>query len=217
MADPSSRRGVRYTSAQVLEWVNGIHAAHDTWLGRAFEAPEREGLPAIQVGPAEGRTLELLCRLAGVERAVEVGTLTGYSALWIARALPSTGSLWTIETEPAHADVAEDIVRDAGLADRVRVCRGAALEVLPELEAHGPFDAAFVDADKGNYLKYGRWAARNLRPGGLLLADNAFFFGHLLDDSTEAAEMRRFHEETARQFDTACIPTPDGLLVGIRR
>ena len=83
--------------------------------------------------------------------------------------------------------------------------------------AHAPFDAVFVDADKGNYDAYGRWAAKALRPGGLLLADNVYLFGRLMGKSDEAAAMRRFHEESARAFETVCIPTPDGLLLGVKR
>jgi len=99
----------------------------------------------------------------------------------------------------------------------VTVVEGAGLDVLPSLEKHGPFDAVFIDADKANYDAYGRWAARNLRKGGLLLGDNAFLFGRLLEKSSEAAAMRRFHEEAALLFDTVCIPTPDGLLLGVKR
>jgi caffeoyl-CoA O-methyltransferase len=113
--------------------------------------------------------------------------------------------------------VARRSLADAGLGDRVEVLEGAALEVLERLAPQGPFDAVFIDADKGNYDRYGRWARHHLRPGGLLLGDNAYFFGRLLEDSAEAAAMRRFHEEAAQAFDTVCMPTPDGLLLGIKR
>jgi predicted O-methyltransferase YrrM len=103
------------------------------------------------------------------------------------------------------------------LADNVGILQGRALDVLPTLERLGPFDAVFLDADKENYPAYGAWAARNLRPGGLLLADNAFYFGRLLDDDPGAAAVRRFHEEVLDAFDTVVIPTPDGLLLGIRK
>ena len=89
--------------------------------------------------------------------------------------------------------------------------------MLPRLVRFGPFDAVFIDADKGNYDANGRWAAENTRPGGLLVGDNAFFFGRLLEDSPEAAAMRRFHEEARAYFDTVCLPPPDGMLLGIRR
>lgn len=217
MADRDSRSGEAYFDSAILDWTARVHAGHDAALARAFDAPERHGMPAIQLGPSEARLVELLLRLAGARKAVEIGTLAGYSAIRIARALAADGHLWSVEYDTKHAAVARENLAEAGLATRVTVVEGAALEVLPFLEAHGPFDAVFVDADKASYDAYGRWAARNLRSGGLLLGDNAFLFGRLLEKSDEAAAMRRFHEEAARAFDTVCVPTPDGLLVGVRR
>lgn len=218
MADKDSRAGSHYADVPTLDWLHRVHAAHDEGLERAFLAPESEGLPAIQVGPSEGRTLQLLIRLSGAGKVVEIGTLAGYSAIWMARALPHGGRLWTIENDPRHAEVARRSFEAAGVADRIDLREGAALDVLPELEDEGPFDAVFIDADKGNYDRYGRWAAEHLRPGGILLGDNAYFFGKLLaEDDPSAAAMRRFHEEAARHFDSVCLPTPDGLLLGIKR
>lgn len=217
MADPRSRKGRAYHSPEILRWVEALHAPHDAFLEEAFGAPEREGIPAIQVAPMEGRLLGLLLRLAGARRVVEIGTLAGYSALWMARALPSGGHLWTLEKSGKHAGVARRTFEAAGLSGKVTVLAGEALPLLPKLEREGPFDAVFLDADKGNYDAYGRWAAAHLRPGGLLLADNAFFFGRLLEEDPEAEAVRRFHEESVLSFETACIPTADGLLVGIRR
>ena len=216
MADRDSRSGEAYFDSAILDWTARVHAGHDAALARAFDAPERHGMPAIQLGPSEARLVELLIRLAGARKAVEIGTLAGYSAIRIARALGDGGHLWSVECEPKHAAVARENLSIAGLVRRVTLVEGAGLDLLPALEAHGPFDAVFVDADKANYDAYGRWAARNLRQGGLLLGDNAFLFGRLLEESDEAAAMRRFHEEAARAFDTVCIPTPDGLLVGVR-
>ncbi len=217
MADPTSRTGVRYTSEEVLDYLNRVHAQHDEALQQAFDAPRREGMPAIQVGPSEGRLLGLLLKLADARKVIEVGTLAGYSAIWIGRALPDGGQLWSIEADPKHADVARTNVRRAGLENRVAIVEGKGLRVLHELESKGPFDAVFVDADKAGYAAYGRWAARNLRQGGLLLADNAFFFGRLLEDGEEAASVRLMHEEARESFETVCIGTGDGLLLGIKR
>jgi caffeoyl-CoA O-methyltransferase len=217
MADSDSRQGVRYTDPAVLQYVNRIHAGHDAALARAFAAAETDGLPGIQVGESEGRLLELLLRLVGARRVVELGTLAGYSAIRMARALPKEGVLWTVEADPLHAEVARRNLAAADLAATVTVVVGAGVDVLPTLERHGPFCAVFIDADKKSYAHYGAWAARHIRPGGLLLADNAYLFGQLLDDSETAAAMRRFHEEARARFDTVCAPTPDGLLVGIRR
>lgn len=217
MADTDSRAGKRYADAKILEFLGELHHPHDEALTRAFEAPEREGVPAIQVGPAEGRLLALLLQLIQAKFIVEVGTLVGYSAIWMARALPPEGKLWTIESDPKHAAIARKHVEAAGVGDTVQIVEGNAVEVLPTLTEHGPFCAVFLDADKGSYDTYGRWAAQNLRPGGLLLGDNAYLFGNLLGDDSAAAAMRRFHEEMAESFDSVCIPTPDGLAMGIKR
>lgn len=217
MADPQSRTGARYATPELLSWLDALHAPHDAALSRAFATPEREGIPAIHVGPSEGRLLELLLGLVRAARVVEIGTLAGYSAIRLARALAPGGRLWTLELDETHALAAERNLAAAGLASSVTILRGRALELLPTIEPHGPFDAVFVDADKESYAEYGRWAARNVRPGGLLLGDNAFLFGELLADTPRARAMRLFHEEARVAFDTVCIPTPDGLLLGIKR
>lgn len=217
MADKDSRSGSTYATPELKAFVNDTHAVHDDALQRAFDAPEQHGMPAIQIGPSEGKALAMLLSLIGAERVVEVGTLAGYSGIWLARALPPGGRLWSIEYDARHADVARENFRRAGVDDRVEVIVGGGLDVLPQLEEQGPFDAVFVDADKENYPQYGEWAARNLRTGGLLLGDNAYFFGNLMQDAPAPAAMRRFHTDAAVAFDSVCLPTPDGLLVGIKR
>lgn len=217
MADPSSRTGTTYASAALLAWVDALHHPLDEAARRAFEAPAREAMPAVQVGRGEGALIALLLRLHGARRVVEVGALAGFSAIQIARAIPPGGHLWSVERDPHHARVAREGVAGAGLAGRVTVCEGAGADVLPTLAPHGPFDAIFLDADKTGYEGYLAWAVENLRPGALLLADNTFFFGQLLDDGDDAAAVRRFHEKARAAFDTVHVPTPDGLLVGIKR
>ena len=217
MADPTSRAGVRYVDPALLAFVERVHAAHDPALERAFKAPAAEGMPEIQVAPSEGKLLGLLLRLIGARKVVEVGTLAGYSALHMARALPEDGKLYTIEFEPKHAEVARANLAAAGLASRVEIRVGPGNEVLPQLSPLGPFDALFLDADKQGYPQYAAWGARNLRKGGLLIADNSYFFGKLLEDEPAARAMRRFHEELPSEFDSVCAPTPDGLVIAIKR
>lgn len=218
MADRDSREGRTYHPPEILAHVARVHAPHDAALAEAFAAPERHGLPLIQVGPSEGKLLHLLARLVGARRIVEIGTLAGYSGIWLARALPPDGKLYTCEKDENAAAAAEASFARAGVADRVEVVRGDAGTSIEGLAAHGPFCMVFVDADKGRYDLYGRWARDNLRPGGLLVGDNAFFFGRLLDtEDPAAAAMRGFHAEMAASFDSVCIPTPDGLAVGIKR
>jgi caffeoyl-CoA O-methyltransferase len=215
MADNLSRGGERYTTPEILDYVHRVHASHDAALSQAFSVPE--DVPAIQVGPSEGRLLYLLLRLAGARKVVEVGTLVGYSAVHIARALGPGGRLWSIEYAPRHAELARANLAAAGLADRVTVLVGAGREVLPTLAGEAPFDAVFIDADKESYDQYGRWAIEHLRPGGLVIGDNAYLFGQLLIDDPRAVAMRGFHELVAAACDSVCIPTPDGLVVGIKR
>jgi caffeoyl-CoA O-methyltransferase len=215
MADDSSRAGNRYTTPPLLDYVNRVHASHDAALAQAFAVPE--GVPAIQVGPGEGRLLYLLLRLAGARKVVEVGTLVGYSAIHMARALPPGGHLWSIEYEPRHAELARGNLAAAGLADRVTVLVGAGRDVLPTLAGEAPLDAVFIDADKVSYDHYGRWALDHLRPGGLVIGDNAYLFGELLEDTDRGRAMRGFHELVAAACDSVCIPTPDGLVVGVKR
>lgn len=215
MADKDSRAGVRYATPELLAYLHTTHVPHDAGLAAAFAVPE--GIPAIQVGPSEGRLLYLLLKLVGATKVVEVGTLVGYSAIHMARALPPGGKLWSIEFEPRHAEVARANLAAAGVADRVEVRVGAGKDVLPALVSEGPFDAVFLDADKVSYDAYGRWAIDNLRPGGLVLGDNAYLFGELLDDSDRGRAMRAFHELVAASCDSVCCPTPDGLVIGIKR
>jgi caffeoyl-CoA O-methyltransferase len=215
MADRDSRAGSRYTTPAITDYVDRVHAPHDPALARAFTVPD--GIPAIQVGPSDGRLLYLLLKLIGARKVVEVGTLVGYSAIVMARALPPGGRLWTIEYEPRHAEVARANIAAAGLSDRISVNVGAGRKVLPTLEREGPFDAMFIDADKESYDYYGVWALAHLRRGGLVIGDNSYLFGDLMGESDRARAMRAFHELVARACDSVCVPTPDGLVVGIKR
>jgi caffeoyl-CoA O-methyltransferase len=215
MADKDSREGKRYQTPEIIRYVNDRHAGHDSALAQAFAVPE--GIPAIQVGPSEGRLLYLLMKLVSARKVVEVGTLVGYSAIHMARALPEGGHLWSIEFDPKHAQVARHNIATAGLADQITVLVGAGVEMLPTIADKGPFDAVFIDADKQNYDKYGQWAVDNLRRGGLVLGDNAYLFGELLEDTDRGKAMRAFHEHVARHCDSVCLPTPDGLVIGIKK
>jgi caffeoyl-CoA O-methyltransferase len=218
MADNDSRAGKRYDDPVIRSFLDRLHARHDAALERAFASPQdNPEIPAIMLGPSEARLLELLLRIHGTRKAVELGTLVGYSALRMAAAMGPEGKLWTIEYEPLHAEIARQNIALAGFQDRVEVLVGKAMDVLPTIEQHGPFDAVFLDADKESYHLYGAWATRHLRKGGLLIADNAYVFGNLLADTDAGRSVKRMHEEVARQFDSVCIPTPDGMLLGIKR
>ena len=200
------------------DYIQALNPPDDALL-HALKESDNQGLPQINVSPNEGRLLYILARMAGARKILELGILGGFSTINLARALPEGGKLISLEYLQKNADVARSNIDYAGLGDKVEIRVGAGLDLLPQLveEGAGPFDLFFIDADKENYAAYGRWAARNVRAGGLLIGDNVFLFRELLDDTPRAAEMRRFHEEARAAFDTVAIPTPDGLLLGIKR
>lgn len=217
MADVYSRSGHGYTDPKTLAWCADVHGKHDKDLENAYQAAAKNNVPQIQVGPNEGILLEWLVKHFNVSKAVEIGTLVGYSAMRISRAMKPEGHLWTIEHESLHADIAEKNFNEAGVSDDISVVRGTGKEVLRGLEVHGPFDLVFVDADKENYEFYGEWAYQNLKKGGLLIGDNAYVFGELFDDTARGKSMRRFHEFVSEHFDSVCLPTPDGMVLGTKK
>ncbi len=223
MADPNSRSGTTYLTPAIDAFVQGVYVAETPGMLDSVRAGQAAGLPAIQVSPNDGKVLEVLLRLIGARKVIEVGTLAGYSAQWIVRALPADGHLWTVERDPTHAEVSRGVLDRAGIGHRVTILTGAARDRLESLTEEGPFDAVFIDADKGGYAHYARWALEHLRSGGLVIGDNVYLFGYLAerdaDDRTDADEiraMREFHEFLARECEGVVLPTPDGLSVAIK-
>jgi predicted O-methyltransferase YrrM len=207
-----------------MDDATGAYLGHRYWeeddlLRDLREDLQRRG-PTIQVSAETGRLLAVLVAAVDAHRVLEVGTLFGYSGVWIARALPPDGRLDTLELSDVHADAAEGWFVRAGLDDRVTVRRGPALETLAALD--GPFDAMFLDAAKAEYVQYTEHAARLLRPGGLLLADNAIWSGRIADpdvsdDDTEG--IRSFLDLIAGDptWDASVLPVGDGVAVAVRR
>jgi predicted O-methyltransferase YrrM len=161
----------------------------DGVLAAVQEESEAAGLPQISVSPSQGKLLFVLAKAIGARRILELGTLAGYSGIWLARALPADGRLMTIEVDPAHADVARRSFKRARLSDVVDLRIGPALEVLPRIadEAAGPFDFVFIDADKVNYPQYVEWAIRLSRPGTLIVVDNVVRNGEVASASSDDA------------------------------
>jgi predicted O-methyltransferase YrrM len=157
-------------------------ARSDAALESALQTSAAAGLRAINVSAAQGKLLFLLAKAIGARRVLELGTLGGYSAIWLARALPQGGRLVTIESDPATAEVARENFQRAGCADVVELRVGPALEILPRLE--GPFDFIFIDADKINYAEYLKWSIKLARPGSIIVADNAVRKGEVVDASS---------------------------------
>lgn len=188
----------------VDEYIGGLLAPHDEALDMALGDSAAAGLPAIQVSPPQGKLLHLLARMQGARTVLEVGTLGGYSTIWLGRALPADGRLITLEASPEYAEVARGSIERAGLGDVVELRVGAALDTLPLLEAEGagPFDLTFIDADKVNTPSYFAWALEHSRPGALIVADNVVRGGTLVEaDSDDPAThaQRRFHEMLAAE------------------
>ena len=167
----------------VDQYVDHLLVEPDGALDAALDASTAAGLPAISVTPSQGKLLNLLARAIGARRILELGTLGGYSTIWLARALPAGGHVVTIESSPKHAKVARGNLERAGVAPLVDLRVGAALDVLPLLSAErgGPFDFIFIDADKPNYPHYLEWAITLSRPGSLIVADNVVRDGAVVE------------------------------------
>jgi len=204
---------------QLQRYVTELFAVEDPILAAIRARHAAENLPPIHISPDEGKLLHVLLRALEATTVLELGSLGGYSGVWIARALPPHGRLTTIERDPRHAGLARQAFNEAGLSPRVRLIEGTALDVLPTL-APG-FDAVFVDADKEPLAQYYAWSMRLLRPGGLLLCDNSFFHGAAIDaaDVSPAAQgVRAFNKLAAAdpRLVATIVPVRDGLLVGLK-
>lgn len=183
----------------VDSYITDLFGASDPALEAALRDSAAAGLPEIAVSPAQGQLLHLLARAHGARRILEIGTLGGYSTIWLARALPPDGTLLTLEADPRHAEVARANITRAGLADRVTVRVGRAQDTLPVLAAAAtePFDLIFLDADKESYTAYLTWSLKLSRPGTLIIADNVVRGGRVLDAGSDDANVqgaRRFNE-----------------------
>lgn len=189
---------------QVDTYIESLFLGDDPALEAALADSALAGLPTIAVSPAQGKLLMLLARATGARRILEIGTLGGYSAIWLARALPKDGRLVTLELNPKHADVARANVARAGLADRVEVRVGPAAQSLRQLAAEGvePFDFIFIDADKPGYVAYLELALPLARPGALIVADNVVRDGRVTDptlDDPNVTGAQRFNEALAAE------------------
>ena len=176
----------------------------DAALDAALHATADAGLPAISVSPNQGRLLHILALSHGARSILEIGTLGGYSAIWLARALPPGGRLITLEADPHHAEVARANLARAGLAEVAELRLGKALDTLPQLaaEGHGPFDLVFIDADKVNTAAYFAWALKLTRRGSLIITDNVVRNGAVIDAESHDASVqgvRRFLEAMAAE------------------
>jgi caffeoyl-CoA O-methyltransferase len=184
-------------------------------------------MPAISISPNQGKFLHMMALLCNAKRILEVGTLAGYSTIWMARALQDDGKLISLEYDPKHASVAQKNIDRAGLTSKVEIRVGKGLDLLPELKGEGPFDMIFIDADKPPYAEYFQWALKLSRPGTLIIADNVIRDGKVLD-ATNGDEMvkgvHRFNkmlsqnkEVTATIMQMVGVKEYDGMALAIVR
>lgn len=202
------------------QYITATFAHEDVVLKTIRENIPRRGLPNIEIKPEEGRFLQVLLQAIKARIAIEIGTLGGYSGTWIARGLVPGGKLITIEKDPVHADVARQHFAYAGLADRVEIRVGNALQVLPELVSQGPFDFIFIDADKPGYFTYMDWALANARPGGLIAAHNALWRGGVARPADEDSRlMRDFNQRIAQNNSliSTIFPAGDGTMIAVKQ
>ena len=184
----------------VDEYFEGLFVGEDKALQAALADSESAGLPAISVTASQGKLLHLLVKMSGAKTVLEVGTLGGYSTIWMARALPEGGRLTTIENEKKHAEVAAKNIERAGLSDKVEIISAAAIEALPTLTDRAPFDLFFIDADKESTAAYFAWAMKLSRPGSVIIVDNVVRDGEVIDAASEDAKVkgiRMFNEVLA--------------------
>ncbi|MEQ1901796.1 MAG: O-methyltransferase [Devosia sp.] len=199
----------------------------DPVFASVLRANAEGGLPAIDVSPLQGKFLNLLVKISGARRILEIGTLGGYSSIWMARALPEDGKLISLEYKREHAAVAKANVARAGLAEKVEIRVGAGLDLLPVLAGEGSalFDLTFIDADKPNNPGYLDWAARLTRPGGVVILDNVVRYGGVIDATSEEPAIRgtraafellkRDPRIDATALQTVGLKGYDGFAIGI--
>jgi len=165
------------TRQNITEEITRKFAAEDDGLQYALRAAKQAGLPEIQISPIQGKFLQLLAVACNAHKILEIGSLGGYSGIWLSRALPANGRFITLEINPAHAELVQNAFAKAGVSDRAEVRVGNALDLLPLLEQEAPFDLIFIDADKPPYSQYLDWALRLSRPGSIIVADNCIRSG----------------------------------------
>jgi caffeoyl-CoA O-methyltransferase len=208
-------------------YISDLFGYEDSVLKGTLKSMVDAGIPAISVSANQGKFLQLLARLNNVKKILEIGTLGGYSTIWLGRALPAEGYLLTLELEQSHADVARRNINKAGLGVIVDIRVGKALDLLPLIEAEGigPFDMIFIDADKAPYTEYFEWALKLSRPGTLIIADNVVREGKILDDTCtdeRVTGVKRFNKALAanKQVTATIIQTVgnkehDGMAIAI--
>jgi predicted O-methyltransferase YrrM len=211
----------------VDQYISNLFDDEEECLKATAVAIIESGIPQISISPNQGKLLQLLARLCNAGKILEIGTLGGYSTIWMARALPANGSLVTLEIDDKHAAVARQNFIRCGLETKIDIRPGKAIETLPQLQAEGagPFDMIFIDADKPPYTEYFQWALKLSKPGTLIIADNVIRDGKvLLEESPDeiVAGVKRFNDYLSKCkdveatiFQTVGTKEHDGMAIAI--
>jgi len=211
----------------VDEYITGLFEQEDSSLTAVEQSIKESNIPPISISPNQGKFLQMLARLCHAKKILEIGTLAGYSTIWLARALPKDGKLITLEYEPLHARVSQTNIDRAGLTSVVEIRVGKGIDLLPKLveEGAGPFDMIFIDADKPPYKEYFDWSLKLSRPGTLIVADNVIREGKVLHDKSPdemVAGVKRFNAAlavnpavTATIIQTIGAKEHDGMALAI--
>jgi len=210
-----------YYDDKASDYITKVFVPHDKILEQILEDIPKKGLPAIAIRAEEGLYLQFLVRSCGAKKAIEIGTLGGYSGTWIARGLVDGGKLITLEKESKHADVARENFAKAGVSDRVEIKVGDAHETLKTLAKDAPFDFIFIDAEKTGYKNYFDWAVENVRVNGIIAAHNALRRGTIVDPSnneTDTVATRAFNQHVAdeKRVISTIYPGGDGMVVAVK-
>lgn len=206
---------------QLSAYISSIFAIEDEHLLSARKDSMKYGLPEINIQPEEGKFLQFLACATGAKKAVEIGTLGGYSGTWIARGLHPGGKLITIEKEEKHANVAREHFKASGLDEAIEIRVGNAHHILKELQDESPFDFVFIDADRPGYAAFFDWATDNIRIGGIVAAHNAFIRGTVAgigEDDDHSEIMRQFIRKVADKpnFTSTIFPAGDGTVIAVK-
>lgn len=212
-------------NSQVIDYISSLYATEDITLTSIQKSINNNGIRAINVSPLEGRILQILLQIHQSKKVVEVGTLAAYSTTWIARALPDGGILYSFEKDEVVAKIARQNLTGSDVENKVTIISGDAHEKLKTIENDGPFDAIFIDAEKSGYVKYLEWADRNIRKGGLIIADNTLQAGNITKTQFENKReektinaIKAFNEAISnkQKYSSIIIPTSEGLSISIK-
>ena len=213
--------------SQVDNYISNLLAPEDKALTDTIKSLDTEGLPQYSISPTQGKFLQVMMIVCNAKKVLELGTLGGYSTIWLARALPNNGKLITIEVDKHHGDVAQKNINNAGLSQKVDLRIGKALDILPQIiaENDGPFDMIFIDADKPPYTEYFDYALQLSRPGTLIICDNVIREGKVLDNNTADEKVKGVQrlnkmlsqnaKVTATILQTVGVKEHDGMAIAV--